>query len=48
MYGKLIFCKKALGFDDKIEIDLSKQKAGLYLVNLYSGFQKKTVKVTLF
>jgi hypothetical protein len=47
MYGKVILCKEILGFENKIQIDLSKQNAGLYFVNLYSGIHKKTVKVIL-
>ncbi len=47
IYGKTIFCKVILGFENKIQIDLSKQNAGLYFVNLYSGIYKKTVKVIL-
>lgn len=46
--GKLILEKEVTGFETKTEIDLSKQKAGLYIVNLYSGLYKKTVKVILF
>lgn len=46
--GKLVFEKAVTSFETKTEIDLSKQKAGLYFVNLYSGFNKKIVKVILF
>lgn len=46
--GKLILESEVTGFEPKTEIDLSKQKAGIYFVNLYSGFNKETVKVILF
>ena len=48
IYGKIIFHKEMLVSENIIDVDLSNQKAGLYLINLYSGLYKKTVKVILF